>query len=417
MGAIACNDGTISSPNASQTPSATTGGSTGVDPNTPPSEEGLGGKAGAPSITETGGQGSTGGSTGDDPPREVDKPGDTGDDPDQVQLETGPLGSPSRLMPERPLAAIANGAYLYNPHRSKEYLYQGSGHTHAAPDHSGINPATQEARLRDLSGDHAHDFVWLTTHQFVAPDPGVDGILHMFGIEVYTKAMPSGGTPHMLAFLPNGNLADTSAEPFGRYKYTLHDLPGVIEAAGGLSVLAHPTRYSPSIQEVVQTGDALWGIGVVSGGTDVAGNYAHMDARLSAGKYTCASGGNDLHGTDYGQTTGYQLVSSSENPPTRQGIFDEVSACNFFACRVNSESYAPVKNPEVEVRDGVVVARLDGSGTIRFVGKNGGQLHQVSGTSEASYTPTGDEGYIRVELKLPAGGAACYSQALWVMRP
>src|SRR5690606_27819857 len=128
----------------------------------------------------------------------------------------------------------------------------------------------------------------------VTADPGVSGITHLFGIENYTKKLPSGGAPHVLAFLPDDSLVGKS-QPFGLYNYTLTEMPAHIEAAGGLAVLAHPSRYSPTIAETVAVGDALWGMEVVSGGTSPAENYKHLDARLSAGKYTCASAGNDLH--------------------------------------------------------------------------------------------------------------------------
>lgn len=347
----------------------------------------------------------TGGESSDDPGQGDDGLGSGDQDsPDAPQK----LGSPSRLMPELPLAPLADGRWVYNPHRGGPQRYQGSGHTHSAPDHSGIDARKQEERLRDLPGALRHHFVWLTAHLTVVGDPGVSGITHLFGIENYTKKLPSGGAPHVVAFLPDASLVGKS-QPFGLYDYTLVEMPARIEAAGGLAVLAHPSRYSPTIAETVSVSDALWGIEVVSGGTNVAANYAHLDARLKAGKYTCASAGADLHAANSGLTWGYQLVSAES--ASREVLFEAVKACNFFACRADNERVTPITAPEVRVVEGSIHAGMDRSGTIRFVSGSGVRM-TANGTS-ADYAPAPDDRYVRVELSV--SGAQCYSQALWIM--
>lgn len=267
----------------------------------------------------------------------------------------------------------------------------------------------QEERLRDLPGALGHDFVWLTAHLTVVADPGVAGITHLFGVENYTKTLPSGGAPHVLAFLPDDELVGKS-RPFGLYNHTLTEMPALIEAAGGLAVLAHPSRYSPSLAEAVAVSDSLWGMEVVSGGTSPAANLKFFDARLSAGKYTCASAGNDLHAANSGLTTGYQLVSAES--ADRAELFEVVSACNFFACRADSENTTPIAAPEVRVVDGGIRATMDRSGSIRYVGKNGAVRKTTNGTS-ADYLPSAEDEYVRVEMSAP--GAQCYSQPLWLM--
>lgn len=347
----------------------------------------------------------TGGNASGDPGSGASASDDEGQDPPEP---VGPLGSPSRLMPELPLQPLADGRWVYNPHRGGANRYQGSGHTHSAPDHSGIDVRRQEERLRDLPGAARHHFVWLTAHLTVVGDPGVSGITHLFGVENYTKKLPSGQAPHVLAFLPDNSLVGKS-QPFGLYNYTLLEMPALIEAAGGLAVLAHPSRYSPTIAETVSVNDSLWGIEVVSGGTSPGANYPHLDARLRAGKYTCASAGSDLHAANNGLTWGYQLVSAESS--TREVLFEAVKACNFFACRADNERVTPVTGPEVRVVDGSIHASMDRSGTIRFVSGSG--VRKTANGTAADYTPAADDRYVRVELSV--SGAQCYSQALWIM--
>jgi len=148
----------------------------------------------------------------------------------------------------------------------------------------------------------------------------------------------------------------------------------------------------------------------LSGGTSPADNLKYVDARLSAGKYTCLSAGNDLHDATSGLTWGYQLVSA--NSADRATLFEAVSACNFFACRADNERTAPITTPDVRVEGGAIVASLEKSGTIRFIGRDG-LVRQESVGAAATYAPLAADTYVRVEMSVP--GAQCFSQPLWIL--
>jgi hypothetical protein len=313
------------------------------------------------------------------------------------------------------MVALGGDLFAYNPHVALGHLHRGSGHTHCAPDHSGIAAATQEGRLRDMA--LGHDFLWMTAHNFVAPDPGVAGLEHMFGIEIYASAAPSGESPHMLAFLPDGSLASASAEPFGRYDHPMAEVIRRVVAAGGLPVLAHPTRYAPTTAEVVALPPELWAIEGISGGTDVDANLAPIDARLDAGRYTCISAGSDVHQHDYGLTSGYQVVSTPSAAANRGEIFEQVRACNFFACRTNDGSTATILDPRLDVEGGAIRFRAGAPvDRIELIGRGGAVLSTATASTEASYRPTGDERYVRVSATGSGGATRCLSQPVWLLR-
>jgi hypothetical protein len=327
-----------------------------------------------------------------------------------------PRASPSRFLPERPLAAVGpDGVYAYNPHLPGAHRHRGSGHTHAAPDHSDIDPARQERRLRDLGGGHGHDYVWLTAHNFVAPDPGVSGIVHMYGVEVYTSESDQGTTPHVLAFLPDGELASTGDRPFGRWAHPLTGVVERIDEAGGLATLAHPTRYSPHQSEIVNLDDSLWGIEGISRTTDIEQNLEYVDARLSAGKYVCISAGADVHDEDWSLTNGHQLVSSDQQDPSRQHLFEQVARCNFFACTVHDTDFEAIRHPTVEVSDGSIHFEAEEPlDQVEFVGQGGTVYGTEQNERRASYRPSGDERYIRIVARRSPGSAVCLSQPVWL---
>jgi hypothetical protein len=252
----------------------------------------------------------------------------------------------------------------------------------------------------------------MTAHNFVSPDPGVSGILHMFGVEVYVK-QPSGASPHMLAYLPNGSLADTEAMPFGYYSKTVLGAAEAIRQAGGLPALAHPMRYAIPDAEVSAMDERLWGVEVLSGSSNVDDNRAFIDKWLSSGKYVCLTAGGDIHDEDWSVTRGYQVVSVPSATPTMSQVFDAVAACNFFACGTTNTTSTPVDPPTLRVTGGAIELSVPTSVTIRFVGRNGAVLSEKSGVTSASYTPTGNELYVRVEAF--GSGGSCFSQPLWLV--
>ncbi len=321
-----------------------------------------------------------------------------------------------RLHTALPLDTLSPSLGLYNPHRPGAATVKGSGHTHCDPDHSGMEPAVQEARLRDLPGAHHHDFVWMTAHNFVAPNPGVSGILHMFGVEVYVK-QASGASPHMLAYLPNGSLADTEATPFGYYSKDVMGAAEAIRKAGGLPALAHPLRYALPDADVSAMDERLWGIEVLSGSSNVEQNLGFIDKWLSSGKYACLTAGGDIHDEDWSVTRGHQVVTVPSATPTMSQVFDAVAACNFFACGATSTTSTVVDPPELRVTGGAIEIKVPSSATLRFIGRDGAVLSEKTGVTSASYTPSGSELYVRVEAVGTGMGARCYSQPLWLVKP
>lgn len=399
-------------------PGASNGGSDGTL--APPASDGS--SVGGTVTTGSGGAPSTGGSSGvggapagSGASRGTDARAGKGGEP-SVGSPTSDNGSWAPPYRERQtLAVLREGLGVYNPHRPGGATVKGSSHTHAAPDHSGIDAAEQEARLRDLPPPHAQDFVWLTAHNFVAPSPNVPNVLHMFGVEVYVK-QASGSAPHMLALLPNGALADEEDTPFGYYSKDISGGAAAIRAAGGLPALAHPMRYAISEAEARALDERLWGIEVMSGSSVVEDNLEFLDEHLSRGKYACLTAGGDIHDEDWSVTRGYLVVSVPKKPASMGEVFEATKACNFFACGAHDEDTTLVEPLALRVEQGRIVVSAPVLATIRFVGKGGNVLKEEKRVMRSEYAPQGDELYVRVEALGPSSRARCYSQPLWLVK-
>lgn len=322
---------------------------------------------------------------------------------------------PSPVHVARPLEPVTSRLLAYNPHRPLSHVVRGSGHTHAAPDHSGIDVAVQERRLRDLAAPHRHDFAWITAHDVVVDDPGVDGITHLFGVEVYadrTEALDVHA--HFVGLLPDGRLA--GSPPFGIRAHAPAELVRRIHEARGLAVLAHPSRYALPLEIVAALPSELWGIEVPSGRTDPTENEPWLDARLSAGRYACVGAGGDIHDEDYTLTSGYQLVSVSSERPSRAQLWEAVRSCNFFACGVHSARYPLIEDPRVEIREGAIRFETRAVVTsIEAIGRGGRVLASESDTTSLVYTPSAGDQYVRFRARRAQGHAICLSQPVWLV--
>ncbi len=333
---------------------------------------------------------------------------------EQPPARAGGSWQPGPLHPSLPLSPVGDDLLAYNPHRGGAHVVRGSAHTHSAPDHSGIDPAEQERRLGALDEAHRHHFVWLTAHDVVVADPGVDGVVHLHGTEIYADEGASGNNTHMVALLPNADLVGEEL-PFGRYRHGVSELSQRIAAADGLSVVAHPVRYSPTTEEIESAPTTLWGIEGISKDTDIAGNLAYVDARLTAGRYVCISAGADIHQEDWSMTKGFQVVSVAGQSPSATDIFRAVAACNFFACTVGNDDATPIGSPTLTVdEEGIHFDASSEVERIAFVGREGQELSAHENVSSADYLPTA-EGYVRVEAHRPGDGAVCLSQPVWLL--
>lgn len=116
-----------------------------------------------------------------------------------------------------------SSARLDSPYAERKNVYRGQLHVHTANSDGRDTPAEVMALYRDAG----YDFVSLTDHRYLTPDPGVEGILHIPGIE---EGAPK--TAHIL------NLGAVNV--YTGKGVTIQGIINGINADGGIAVIAHP---------------------------------------------------------------------------------------------------------------------------------------------------------------------------------
>ena len=112
---------------------------------------------------------------------------------------------------------------ITNPYVSKDNVYQGQLHCHSACSHDGVDtPAVLITAYKNAG----YDFIALTDHNVLTPDPGVSGILFISGVEETANTLhdfTNIGAASRVGFLSDQAVID-----------------GILNQ-GAIPIIAHPT--------------------------------------------------------------------------------------------------------------------------------------------------------------------------------
>jgi hypothetical protein len=177
-----------------------------------------------------------------------------------------------------------------------------------------------------------------------------------------------------------------------------------IRRDGGFPILTAAADKPPA-SEASQGLRGLYGIEVYNARSQ-ADLTELWDALLSRGEHVFAFAGDDLRSVS-DQAAGKAWIEVLAFQPDLDSIFEALKQGAFIA-----STGAHFKRLELEGR--IISVEADGNASLRFIGK-GGRLLAVTDTGLGSYTLTGAEGYVRVEV-LADDGSRAWSQPFFLSR-
>lgn len=295
----------------------------------------------------------------------------------------------------------------YNCSNCNEYL--GQVHTHFIEDLKGLPPKTPEDVVKRYK-DAGYDFVAMTEHNRLTENPNVAGMLFIEYSEEDT------GSNHILSVGINNSIDESKS-----YQERVNQ---VIDQ-GGFASLPHPNSYSYrwSLQDLMRTRN-YDAIEIYNTGIDKAGKlydyYEYLrhgqklvndawsldkwDQVLSLGKKIYATAGDDYTPWDPGFNNAAVAVFSESL--TQAEILKNLKAGNFYAKQGSDAPKMRILTLENEIK-----VEIDRKEKIKFIGKHGVVLKELEGTN-SSYQPTGDEGYVRIQIG--GGNGVAWSQPIFV---
>ncbi len=300
---------------------------------------------------------------------------------------------------------------LRSPYTDYGQTFLGQLHAHYIPE----NPLSWEYYIKDKFSpsfteskymNEGYNFIALTEHNTVTPDPHVPGIMHIINSEEDTQ--PPGGN-HLLAIGILNAIDETKSD---------QERVDSITTQNGIAVVAHPNerRYRMSWSRI----SALNGLNlfnIYSKGSDntivtidcklknCSNSTDNWDSILSGRRSIFGTADDDYTPGNIGFDGGAVMV----NAPTlsQEAIMENLKKGNFYAVQGS-------KAPRIKVTNSAdTVSVLSGKpGKIKFIGRFGKLLKEFKDVSSASYQVTGSEQYLRVEVE--ADGKISWSQPIWV---
>ena len=310
-------------------------------------------------------------------------------------------------------SSIQPSVTLNSPYKNDgsygEYL--GQLHDHYIPDILPKKMGTPSKTVQKYK-DAGYDFVGLTEHNLITPNPNVGGITFIENAEEDTQG--SGGD-HILAVGINSPI-DEKADDQSRINQ--------ISAQNGFSSLAHPnsTIYNWKINNLVSL-ENLKALEIYNYGEDAAGKYLETlvtgayeagrpfaldkwDTLLSNRKIVYATAGDDYTPGNPGFDGGAVVVLAKNN--SQAEIMDNLKAGNFYAVQGSKAPKIKITTEGQEIN-----IESNQAGTVKFIG-NGGQVFKESNNAyNAVYETVGNEVYIRAEVT-GNDGLKSWSQPIFV---
>ncbi len=197
---------------------------------------------------------------------------------------------------------------------------------------------------------------------------------------------------------------DVAEEPCTRYG-TVYGEPGDagyvrnLQDRGAFVVLNHPAKWNDEPEHVLEDESLrrIDGIEIYNGNRCTAIDRGLAtplwDACLSAGERYWGLANSDNHRYDFTRTArptnGWNVVWVSEL--TQDALFEALEAGRFYATN-------GLEVDDISVRNETIWIEAVDAKRITFIGDGGSLLEEVAGPS-ASYAPTGEEGYVRIEVE------------------
>ena len=282
----------------------------------------------------------------------------------------------------------------YNP-------YLGQLHAHYRPEAPEkwaltygqylYSPYDVEKRYKNAG----YDFIALTEHNEITPDPGAGDILHIVNSEEDTQGFFGN---HILALGINLPIDENQSE---------QNRIDQILSQGGIPILAHPDEPIYPWRDYAI--EALEGHLTIEG----LNSAEYLKNRFSTSfdkldefplKLFTIAGDDytpDLPGFDGGAVVVYSKTK------TQPDIMQNLKDGNFYALQ---GSQAP--RIGINVSGNQITINSDKQSKIKFIGNGGKTLQQINDVFSANYVATGNEIYVRAEVE--ANGKSAWTQPIMV---
>jgi predicted metal-dependent phosphoesterase TrpH len=272
---------------------------------------------------------------------------------------------------------------IVNPYKGKGSLaLKGQLHCHTTNSDGVDSPTALVSAYRQAG----YKFIAVTDHDFITPDPLVNGIIFIPSVEEgYVSAYD-----HIPAY-------DVTSQSDSNDAQTMIDFH---RQNGKLCSLAHPGWLSGEETHAIK----LFDNNFVEVFNTIEYAY-HIDNLLTTGHRVFMTAVDDCHNIAGGSfNQGYVVVHAETE--TKADILKALRAGQFYASTGNDIS--------LELNGNIITATSTASSKFEFIGKNGKVLNTVNGATSATYTIQGYELYVRVRATRTSDNKLAWTQPIFI---
>ena len=294
---------------------------------------------------------------------------------DKVKVElydayTMKLQETSEFMFNSKLSENLDSIRLESPYFETANAYKGQLHCHTKNSDGAQSPLETVTAYKNAG----YDFIAITDHNYVTPDPEVGGILFITGNEV-TNDFGDITTTNVPAVPPNHTDAQATIN------WT--------KMQGGLAWLAHPNDIDkPWTFEEMAELIGYNGIEVFNPNNYLVNADEKWDYILTELDRITAIAVDDCHDVSTGINRGWVMVFADSL--TKSEILTSLEKGNFYSTK------GPIINA-VKVEGNTIRIKLNQTSLITWIGAGGSILREAIGV-EDTYVVRGTEKYVRIRV-------------------
>lgn len=288
--------------------------------------------------------------------------------------------------------SAAGGIALASTYLPRAQVYSGQLHVHTTQSDGAQDPATVVRAYKDAG----YDFISITDHERVTPNPGIPGIMFIPG----TEQSPQGNHLNRInVSAPLRGDAQTMID------YTL--------AEGGFIFLNHPNwpggypanpNWTDAELEAVRgfNGIEVWN-SLVAPNSNAEGRADYL---LSRGRRFFLVATDDCHDVTNARckTASTRVFADRAEPAD---LMENLKAGNFYAS--NGAAIA-----SISILERAITVATDRLSTIEFLAAGGRVVQSSPRVFAAAYTVAGDEVYVRARVTREADKKMAWSNPIYV---
>jgi len=291
------------------------------------------------------------------------------------------------LYEDQPFSYAGKKIEIISPYVTKSNVYKGQLHSHTI-NGDGVNTPTA---LMIAYRDAGYDFVVVTDHDYLTPDPGVSGILHIKGVE---ETATEG---HILSINPTSQKTQVVAQ----------DIIDAIISDDAIPSMAHPNFSSINWTDVeLEAIDGYFFIEVfnceVSPNENAENKWDTLLTKYIRAFSIAVDDCHDVAGSCFNKGWVYTFADNL----TTGDIVDALKRGNFYS------STGPTLSISVSKR--TITATSDSLSTITWIGSGGNTLRSTSNVTSDSYTVAGDEVYVRIKITRNSDSKNAWSNPIYI---